>query len=49
MKATVFGFMIAAWVLKDVISGYMIIGVVIVITGLLLSKLNTKKNEVVFD
>ncbi len=44
-----FGIMIAAWLLKDKISGYTIVGVALVILGLLLSKLNTKKNEVVFD
>jgi drug/metabolite transporter (DMT)-like permease len=44
-----FGFMIAAWLLKDEISWYTIAGVFMVIVGLLLSKLNNKRNEVVFD
>jgi drug/metabolite transporter (DMT)-like permease len=43
-----FGFLIAAWWLKDVISMYTIIGIVFVITGLLISK-KRKKSEVVFD
>jgi probable blue pigment (indigoidine) exporter len=38
-----FGFIIAAVILKDVISIYTVIGVVLVIGGLLLSKLNIKK------
>lgn len=44
-----FGFVIAALFLKDVISVYTVIGVVLVIGGLILSKLSTKRNEVVFD
>lgn len=44
-----FGFIIAAIVLHDVISIYTIVGVLLVILGLILSKLNTRKNEVAFD
>lgn len=44
-----FGFAIAAWLMKDAINGYTVVGVLLVIIGLLLSKLNLKKNEVVFD
>lgn len=45
----VFGFLFAAWWMKDVISIYTIVGMALVIAGLLLSKINTRKNEVVFD
>jgi len=38
-----FGFIIAALILKDVISLYTVIGVVLVIGGLLMSKLNLRK------
>lgn len=44
-----FGFVFAAWWMKDKISLYTITGVLLVITGLLLSKINIRKNEVVFD
>lgn len=44
-----FGFMIAAWWMGDKIDGYTIIGVVLVLAGLLLSKINAKRNQVVFD
>ena len=44
-----FGFVFAAWWMKDSISIYTIAGTALVITGLLLSKINTRKNEVVFD
>lgn len=44
-----FGFIIAAWYMNDEISIYTVIGVVLVIGGLLLSKINVRKNEVVFD
>ena len=44
-----FGFFFAVWWMNDVISIYTVIGVALVITGLLLSKINTTKNEVVFD
>ena len=44
-----FGFFFAAWWMNDVISIYTVIGVALVITGLLLSKINTTKNDVVFD
>jgi drug/metabolite transporter (DMT)-like permease len=43
-----FGFLIAAWWLKDVISMYTIIGIVFVIVGSLISK-KSAKSEVVFD
>ena len=45
----IFGFAFAAWLTNDVISMYTVTGVILVIIGLLLSKINTKKNEVVFD
>lgn len=44
-----FGFLIAAWWLKDEISMYTITGMAIVTGGLLVSKLNIRKNSVVFD
>jgi len=44
-----FGFIFAAWWMEDKISIYTITGVALVITGLLLSKINTRKNEVLFD
>jgi drug/metabolite transporter (DMT)-like permease len=44
-----FGFIIAALILKDSISIYTIVGVLLVIVGLLLSRMNTKKNEVLLD
>ncbi|HRX94439.1 MAG TPA: DMT family transporter [Chitinophagaceae bacterium] len=44
-----FGFLIAAWWMKDVISIYTIVGVVLVVAGLQLSKISTKKDEIVFD
>lgn len=44
-----FGFLIAAWWMKDEVSIHTIIGVALVITGLLLSRINTRKNEVAFD
>lgn len=44
-----FGFVFATWWMKDSISGYTIVGVALVIGGLLLSKINARKNEVVFD
>ncbi len=44
-----FGFVFAAWLTNDVISIYTVIGVILVVIGLLLSKINTKKNEVIFD
>ncbi len=45
----IFGFVFAAWLTNDVISVYTVTGVILVIIGLLLSKINTRKNEVVFD
>ena len=44
-----FGYVFAAWWMKDHISIYTILGVFFVIGGLLLSKLNTRKNRVAFD
>lgn len=44
-----FGFAFAAWVMKDAISLYTIAGVLSVTGGLLLSKLNERKNEAMFD
>ena len=44
-----FGFVFAAWLTNDVISIYTVTGVVLVVTGLLLSKINTRKSEVIFD
>lgn len=44
-----FGYIFAAWWMKDDISTYTVIGVVFVIVGLLLSKLNTRKSKVTFD
>ncbi len=44
-----FGFVFAAWWMKDEISVYTIAGMLLVIGGLLLSKINAKRNEVVFD
>lgn len=44
-----FGFVFAAWWMKEPISIYTVAGVVLVVGGLLLSKVNARKNEVVFD
>lgn len=44
-----FGFIIAAWWMGDKIDRFTVVGVLLVITGLLLSKINTKKSQVVFD
>ena len=44
-----FGYLFAAWLMKDAISIYTVAGVLLVIGGLLLSKVNAKRNEVVFD
>jgi drug/metabolite transporter (DMT)-like permease len=44
-----FGFAFAAWLVKDPISLYTFIGVLLVTGGLLLSKLNERKNETMFD
>lgn len=44
-----FGFMYAAWLLNEPISIYTIFGVALVIAGLLISRRNIKKDEVVFD
>lgn len=44
-----FGFLIAAWWMKDEISAYTVVGIVFVIGGLLISKIKHKKAEIVFD
>jgi probable blue pigment (indigoidine) exporter len=44
-----FGFALAAWLVKDPLSLYTLAGVLLVMGGLLLSKINGRKNEVVFD
>lgn len=44
-----FGFTLAAWLMKDVISVYTLAGILLVMGGLLLSKINAGKNEAVFD
>jgi len=44
-----FGFVFAAWWMKDTISIYTIAGVGLVIGGLMLSKIDARKNEIVFD
>lgn len=44
-----FGFVIAAWMLKEAISVYTVVGVLLVIVGLFLSRMNTKRNEVLPD
>jgi drug/metabolite transporter (DMT)-like permease len=44
-----FGFMFAAWLLDEPISVFTFIGVALVIIGLLISRQNIKKDEVVFD
>ena len=44
-----FGYVFAAWWMNDAISSYTVAGVLLVIWGLLLSKINTRKNEIVFD
>jgi drug/metabolite transporter (DMT)-like permease len=44
-----FGFIIAAWIVKDVISIYTVVGVLFVVTGLLLSRIKKKKSEVLLD
>lgn len=45
----VFGFTIAAIVLKDVISFYTILGVVLVVAGLFLSERNTKQKQIIIE
>lgn len=45
----VFGFLLAAWIMGDPISLYTVSGILLVIAGLLVSKVNARKNEVVFD
>lgn len=44
-----FGFIFAGWWMHEPISLYTVCGVVLVIGGLLLSKMNNKRSEVVFD
>jgi drug/metabolite transporter (DMT)-like permease len=45
----IFGYLSAMWWMKDTLSIYTIIGMLLVVGGLLLSKINTRKNEVAFD
>ncbi|HEX5150466.1 MAG TPA: DMT family transporter [Parafilimonas sp.] len=44
-----FGFIIAAWIVKDVISIYTVAGVLFVVIGLLLSRIKMKKSEALLD
>lgn len=44
-----FGFIFAAWWMKDPISVYTIAGVILVVVGMLLSKIDRRKNEIIFD
>ena len=44
-----FGFIIAAWILHDSISLYTIVGVLMVIAGLLLSRIKARKPEVILE
>lgn len=44
-----FGFGLAAWIMRDSISIYTIIGVLLVSGGLLLSKINFGKKEIILD
>ena len=44
-----FGFIIAAWIVKDVISIYTIVGVLFVVIGLFLSRIKMKKSEILMD
>ncbi|MGB3005825.1 MAG: DMT family transporter [Chitinophagaceae bacterium] len=44
-----FGFALAAWIMKDVISVYTIVGVLLVSGGLLLSKINFEKKAPMVD
>ncbi len=45
----IFGFVFAAWWMNDTISGYTIVGMLLVIAGLLVSKIKARRNEIVFD
>ena len=44
-----FGFIFAAWWMHEPISLFTVAGVILVVVGLLLSKMNGKKSEIVFD
>jgi probable blue pigment (indigoidine) exporter len=44
-----FGFSFAAWLMKEPLTIYTVVGVLLVIGGLLLSGISGKKNEMVFD
>jgi probable blue pigment (indigoidine) exporter len=44
-----FGFVLAAWLMKDPISVYTVIGIGLVMGGLALSKISKRKNEAAFD
>lgn len=49
VSLSAFWFCAGAWLVKDPLSLYTLAGVLLVMGGLLLSKLNRKKNDVVFD
>lgn len=44
-----FGFALAAWIMKDVISTYTIVGVLLVSGGLLLSRIRFSKRKIILD
>lgn len=44
-----FGFALAAWIMKDVISTYTIVGVLLVSGGLLLSRIRFSKKKIILD
>jgi len=44
-----FGFVLAAWLVHDPLSLYTLGGILLVMGGLLLSKVNARKNEALFD
>lgn len=44
-----FGFAFAAWLMNDVISRYTIAGILLVIGGLIVSKIDSKRTEAMFD
>lgn len=44
-----FGFALAAWLVKDTINVYTVVGILLVTGGLLLSNVNARKNEAIVD
>lgn len=44
-----FGFVLAAWLVHDPISLYTLVGILLVMGGLLLSKVDTRKSEILLD